>query len=137
MEKRARWTLIALTVFSISVVFVVPSSRAQVAGISKAVLLLPKTVLSSPPNVSGGAEPVSPVKANGKEAVPGQKVIVGASYKNDTSPPLREMKQVPLEARGEHEANANPKLPSHHKDSPDSAVQNRPVSAPNMPVATL
>src|ERR1044072_1116692 len=50
-------------------------------------------------------------------------VIVGASVHNDTSPPLREMKQVKLEQKEEHEANENPKLPNNHKDSPDPVVQ--------------
>src|ERR1700716_2658174 len=50
-------------------------------------------------------------------------VEVGASTHNDTSPPLREMKQLPLEQREEREANENPKLPNHHIDSADPAVQ--------------
>lgn len=50
-------------------------------------------------------------------------VIVGASVHNDTSPPLREMKQVKLEQKEEREANENPKLPNNHKDSPDPVVQ--------------
>ncbi|HEY0431070.1 MAG TPA: hypothetical protein VGC61_04605 [Pyrinomonadaceae bacterium] len=50
-------------------------------------------------------------------------VIVGASVHNDTSPPLREMKQAKLKQKVEHEANENPKLPNNHKDSPDPVVQ--------------
>src|SRR5882672_1263369 len=52
-------------------------------------------------------------------------VIVGASVKNDTSKPLREMKQLPVKARAEHEANENPKIPSavNHLDSADPVVQ--------------
>src|ERR1700704_897090 len=50
-------------------------------------------------------------------------VIVGASVHNDTSPPLRDMKQAKMRNRVEHEANENPKLPSNHKDSPDPVVQ--------------
>jgi hypothetical protein len=50
-------------------------------------------------------------------------VIVGASVRNDTSPPLRDIKQAKLKQKVEHEANENPKLPSNHKDSPDPVVQ--------------
>src|SRR5260370_5694773 len=48
------------------------------------------------------------------------------------------MKQLPLEARAEGEANKTPKLPSHHEDSPDEAVQDHhAVSAPSIPGTTL
>lgn len=50
-------------------------------------------------------------------------VTVGASTRNDTSPPLRDMKQGKISKKGEHEANENPKLPNNHKDSPDPVVQ--------------
>ena len=50
-------------------------------------------------------------------------VVVGASVHNDTSPPLREMKQLPLDQRQEGEANENPKLLNHHIDSADPVVQ--------------
>jgi hypothetical protein len=50
-------------------------------------------------------------------------VIVGASIRNDTSPPLRDMKQAKLKEKVEHEANENPKLPNNHKNSPDPVVQ--------------
>jgi hypothetical protein len=42
-------------------------------------------------------------------------VIVGASVRNDTSIPLREMKQKPIEFKPEREANENPKIPHSHK----------------------
>jgi hypothetical protein len=50
-------------------------------------------------------------------------VIVGTSVRNDTSPPLRDMKQAKLGKKVEHEANENPKLPTNHKDSYDPVVQ--------------
>src|SRR5713101_9588807 len=50
-------------------------------------------------------------------------VTVGASVHNDTSPPLRDMKQAKVGANVEREANENPKLPNHHKDSADPVVQ--------------
>src|SRR5690349_16282441 len=132
MARRARWTLIALTVLLLAVVVFVPASRAQVARISNAVLLLPKTALSLPSKAAGGSAPIPSARPAGKEP-PGSSVIVGASYHNDTSPPLRDIKPMPMASRGETEANENPRLPVHHKDSPDSAVQRQHVSAPNMP----
>src|SRR6185312_8050222 len=50
-------------------------------------------------------------------------VIVGASTRNDTSPPLRDMKQARMGGRAEHEANENPKLPNNHIDTADPVVQ--------------
>src|SRR6266850_88021 len=46
-------------------------------------------------------------------------VIVGTSIRNDTSAPLREMKQMPMDFKPEREANENPSVPHFHKDSPD------------------
>ncbi len=44
-------------------------------------------------------------------------VTVVASTKNDTSPPLREMPQLPYTGKPQKEANKNPKIPHSHKDS--------------------
>jgi hypothetical protein len=64
-------------------------------------------------------------------------VIVGASVRNDTSIPLREMKQKPIEFKPEREANENPKVPHSHKNAPDRVVQNSltgsEILTPNMP----
>src|SRR5215831_10558620 len=66
-------------------------------------------------------------------------VIVGRSVHNDTSKPLREMKQLPIQHKPEHEANENPKIPNKHKDEPDEVVQGfdflAPVTSVNMPTA--
>ena len=137
MARRFRWTAIALIVLPAASAVFVPASRAQVARISKAVLLLPRTVLSLAPKQSGSAPVGSPARPAGKEPPPGSSVIVGVSYHNDTSPPLRDIKQRPIETGPEREANENPKLPSHHKDAPDDAVQDVHVSAPNMPGTAL
>ena len=64
---------------------------------------------------------------------------VGASYKNDISPPLRSM--PPWKAsdlKAQHEANENPKVPYRHHDTPDPVIQKSHVStlnllAPNVP----
>src|SRR5437762_6848736 len=68
---------------------------------------------------------------------------VGASYKNDISPPVRSMppwKASDLTA--EHEANENPKVPYRHHDTPDPVIQKSHVStlnllAPNVPATIL
>jgi hypothetical protein len=68
----------------------------------------------------------------------GQKpeVTVGESIRNDTSPPLREMKQQPV-FKARREANENPKIQHIHKDAPDHRVQKTlaadAFTAPNMP----
>src|SRR5256885_6252208 len=44
-------------------------------------------------------------------------VTVGQSVRNDTSPPLRDMRQLPIMRKPEREANENPKVPHSHRDS--------------------
>src|SRR5206468_6069885 len=51
--------------------------------------------------------------------------------------PLRDIEQLPIETRPEREANPNPRVPSHHKDSPDETLQNQAVPLPNIPATTL
>src|SRR6266487_5089996 len=69
-------------------------------------------------------------------------ITVVASYQNDTSIRLRDMKPQPAIPKIEHEANKNPKIPTKHRDSPDQVVQDRfnvltsPVM-PNMPSPLL
>src|SRR5580765_1937909 len=52
-------------------------------------------------------------------------ITVGQSVQNDTSPPLRDMKQKQVEKKAEKEANENPKVPAtlKHKDKSDEALQ--------------
>ena len=57
---------------------------------------------------------------------------VGASYRNDVSPPMRDMPSstaADVRRESEHEANENPKVPYRHNDSFDPVIQNRHVSA--------
>ena len=75
--------------------------------------------------------------ADPPETPPADEVITGTSYRNDTSPPLRDMEPVPYGFEGDREANENPKVPLVHKDSPDEVVQDQPVVAPNIPGTTL
>ena len=62
-------------------------------------------------------------------------MTVGQSIRNDTSPPVREMKQQPV-FKPRKEANENPKIKQPHKDVPDQVVQKdlaAPFTLPNMP----
>jgi hypothetical protein len=72
---------------------------------------------------------------------PRSEVTVGRSVHNDTSRPLREMPQLPLEFKPEREANENPRIGHPHKDVPDEAAQRFPflntVSSATMPTALL
>src|SRR5437763_16453108 len=47
-----------------------------------------------------------------------------ASYKNDVSPPLRELPPwTEADRKAEHEANENPKVPYRHHDEADPVIQ--------------
>ena len=49
--------------------------------------------------------------------------IVGASYKNDVSPALRDVGQGwPIQFKRQHEAAENPLIPNNHEDMPDTVV---------------
>ena len=137
MKSRTRWTLVALTVLFLPVVVLVRSGSAQVARIAGRAIPLPAGVASLHPGLRGGAMLQSAAMPAGKEQTPGNGVIVGGSYHNDTSPPLRDIEQLPIETRPEREANPNPRVPSHHKDSPDETLQNQAVPLPNIPATTL
>ena len=68
-----------------------------------------------------------------KEAV---KITSGVSVKNDVSPPLRNMKQLPPRPMQEHEANENPKISRRHLDYQDRVIQTK--ASPNaMPTPIL
>ncbi len=136
MKNPTRWVFVILLLL-FSVVVSVPLSKAQIAGISKSARLVQEGILFLPPKVLPG----TPLRSSGspavKEAAAGGRVIVGASYRNDTSPPLRDIRPSPVKAREKHEANKSRKIPHVHKDSPDqSAVQDR-VAVPNMPSPIL
>src|SRR5713101_4387547 len=137
MKRRTRGIPIALIVLLLPVVILVPWSRAQVTKISTGALLLQKKVLSLGPGVLRSALLQSPVMPAGKEQAQGNGVIVGVSYHNDTSPPLRDIKQLPIERPAGEEANENPRIPKHHKDSRDEATPAQPVASPNIPASIL
>src|ERR1051325_10717649 len=50
-------------------------------------------------------------------------LTVCESIRNDTSPPVREMKQLPV-FKPRREANENPRIPHVHRDAPDRAAPN-------------
>jgi len=66
----------------------------------------------------------SAITANSTIPVQGRRseITVGESIRNDTSPPVREMKQQPV-FKPRKEANENPKIVHPHKDLPDRVVQ--------------
>ncbi len=136
MKRRARRILVALIVMLLPVVILVPLSKAQVTKISTGALLLPKKLMSLPPSLHH-AVLRSSVVPQVKVPAPNSYVITGASYHNDTSPPLRDMEQAPITLGAEREANENPKIPSNHKDSPDEVVQSAHAPTLNMPAPIL
>ncbi len=97
--------------------------RTRWALLSLVVVLLPLVFLAPP--------------SRGQVVTPNTSVITGISYRNDTSPLLRDMEPVLAGSGGEREANENPKVPSGHHDNPDEVVQSQPAPLPNMPGTTL
>src|SRR6266516_1678240 len=66
----------------------------------------------------------------------GKGVIVGHSYKNDVTQPLRTMPRLPLTGGAEMEASPNPRPVSRHHDALDTARQSEQFQ-PNMPGPAL
>src|SRR6266478_7613382 len=126
MQDRKRWLIVAVAVFLLS-----------------AMTLLPTII-----QAARGSRAAAPVDKNGVMGVTvanslgqgqGNNVTVGKSVQNDTSPPLRDMRQLPIMRKPEREANANPKVNHSHKDSKDQVVQSE-TTAPitgNMPSTQL
>src|SRR5204862_1498988 len=56
-------------------------------------------------------------------------------YKGDISPPLKNIPQLPIVQRPEHEASDNPKIVRNHVDKPDPVVQS--FLAPDVMPATI
>ena len=63
--------------------------------------------------------PIALAPAQGRR----QEVQSSISIRNDTSIPLREMKQKPYDGGPQREANTNPKISHFHRDAPDRVVQ--------------
>ena len=98
-----------------------------------AVLTVPQ-IIEAKRSQSAAAANTASIPFQGQQ----QKVTVGESTRNDTSRPLREMKQAPV-FKPKKEANENPKIPHVHKDTPDRKVQTTiaadAFTAANMPTA--
>jgi len=87
---------------------------------------------TTPRNPSGDRQQKAPVGGQdvsgaGPRSV-GNGIMVGQSYHKDTSPPLRDMLQMPMSGESNedysHEALRNPAIPNNHIDRPDTVVQN-------------
>ena len=83
-----------------------------------AAIAIPRIIEARRANAADNSQPAAN-PAQGRK----QEIASGVSIRNDTSIPLREMKQKPADGGPEREANHNPKIPHFHKDSPDRVVQ--------------
>src|SRR5882724_9049580 len=109
------------------------------------IVVLPRVIEAGRSKASPGekAVTVTPLVTNRSGQDKKDTVTVGASIHNDTSPPLRDMKQEKVNKKAEKEANENPKDPAtlKHRDSPDAATQQTSpfmsMFAPNMPSPLL
>ncbi len=133
--SRIRRSLVALVASLLAVVFLAPPGVAQVARAWGGALLAPKTAMALPTRVLATA--MRRRSADPPEPPPSDEVVTGTSYRNDTSPPLRDMEPLPFGFDGDREANENPKVRSGHVDRPDEVVQDQHVRTPNMPGTTL
>src|SRR2546427_5267390 len=110
MKAQKRWLIVAAAALVLTTTIIV---LPQIIGAKQSTGL---------PGKSLAAAPV-PMRITSQDKK--NEVITGASIHNDTSPPLRDMKQEKVGKKAEREANENPKVPAtlKHKDSPDAAVQ--------------
>ncbi|HEX3146105.1 MAG TPA: hypothetical protein VHQ64_19180, partial [Pyrinomonadaceae bacterium] len=89
--------------------------------------LLLTAIVVMPSVIEAARRPKVDPKAVFNYTVQGQsnEVTVGQSMQNDTSPPLRDMKQKQVAKKAEKEGPDNPRVPASlkHKDKTDEAVQ--------------
>src|ERR1041385_9222970 len=85
-----------------------------------AVLVLPQVIEAKRARAALAASMVPQGNSN---------VVVGHSTHNDTSPALRDMKQLPLTFKPQREANENPRVNHSHKNVNDEALQTAPITA--------
>ena len=121
MKLRTRIVILAIAVLFITALAIVP--RIIEAKRSKAAEI--------------NATPSTLTPLQGRK----QEIATGLSIRNDTSPPLREMKQKPIGDKPKREGPANPRVAHFHKDMPDNVVQKTfgatEFLTPNMPTADL
>src|SRR2546422_10736081 len=93
--------------------------------LTTAVILLPRIIEAQRLKRSNADKSLSAalLLTRGPNQDKNNNVEVGASTHNDTSPALRDMKQLKVAKKIEREANENPKLPNKHKDTADPVVQ--------------
>src|SRR5512135_2384053 len=103
MGRRTTSVLVTVSILVLAVAVSVPLSRAQIVKISNSVLLLPQKVLALSPKVLSSALLKAPASA-AAQAAESSNVIVGASYHNDTSLPIRDYRPQPIKPVAEHEA---------------------------------
>lgn len=126
MRTRTKWILaVTATLMLVSLILLLP--RITEAGRS-GLLSKNEPAVNTPANLN----PIQDQKGD---------IIVVASYHNDTSIPLRDMKPQPALQKQEH-ADKNRKIPVHHKDSPDPVIQDsfgalKSMIAVNMPSPIL
>jgi len=127
MKPRQRWLIVTTAALLLTTVIVLP----RIIGAKQSTA----SPLKSPA--------VAPVPMRNMSQEKKSSVMVGASIHNDTSPPLRDIKQEKVGKKVEREANENPKVPAtlKHVDSADTAVQGysllMALMAPNMPTPLL
>src|SRR4051812_796095 len=83
-----------------------------------------------PSSPSGSPAPAANTAGQSNKGTAG--TVAGKSYKNDVSPPLRDMPQIPPKAGSEHEASPNWLMQAQYPDLPDTVVQRRmaPLAMP-------
>src|SRR3979409_2135476 len=99
MKMRARWIIVLTATLLLAVLIMLP----QISEAGRAGVLTGETLSANP---ASNLNPTQDQKGD---------ITVVASYHNDTSIPLRDMKPQPVFSKGEHEANENPKIPHKHK----------------------
>src|ERR1043165_3177038 len=78
--------------------------------------LVPRIIEARRANAGGAnSQPMAVDQDQGRKG----DIQTGPSVRNDTSKPLREMKQKPIDFSPEREANLNPHVPHFHRDAPD------------------
>ena len=112
MKPRQRWLIVTTAALLLTTVIVLP----RIIGAKQSTV----SPLKSPA--------VAPVPMRNMSQEKKSSVMVGASIHNDTSPPLRDIKQEKVGKKVEREANENPKVPRHHRDSFDPVIQSMHAS---------
>jgi HYR domain-containing protein len=130
--SRVRVLVLCLVLFSLFVI--APAAFLSSGSNSKAAEQKVGTVGAAPASTAKRTANAAQIVVGGQQKDP-VGIQGGYSYKNDVSPPLRNMKQLPIVQRPEHEAALNPKIPRNHVDQPDPVVQS--FLAPDVMPSTI